>query len=335
MPKMTRREFIKLMGGIIGGMALSPLAGLPLFAGGETIPGRTLGKTGVSVSIMGLGGFNLSLSDFTDAAAADFVKFAIDNGINFLDNAREYNDGLAERRMGLGLRGGYREKAFLMTKNCDHSRSAKGSIKSLEDSLRALRTDFIDLFMFHEINYADDIGAVCLGGALDALLKAREQGKIRFIGFSGHKSPKFHLEMINCGFDWDAVMLPLGIMDYHNNSFTRNVLPVLLRKNIGAIGFKSMGGFMSGVPEKTGISYKDCLRYSLSQHAATVVVGMNNMTHLRENIATCASFIPMTEAEQNALISKSSKFAGDPRMEIYKNTPDYDSVLGRKLHGIK
>jgi predicted aldo/keto reductase-like oxidoreductase len=335
MAKMTRREFIKLMGGLIAGAAISPLGGLPLFAAGETIPQKTLGKTGARVSIIGLGGFNISLQDFTDASAADFVKFAVDNGINFMDNARAYNDGLAERRMGLGLKGGYREKVFLMTKICDHSRSAKESIKSLEESLRALQTDFIDLFMFHEINYASDIGAVRSSGVLDALLKAREQGKIRFIGFTGHKSPKLHLEMINCGFDWDAVMLPLGIMDYHKDSFTRTVLPVLLKKNIGAIGFKSMGGFMSGVPEKTGISYKDCLRYSLSQHAATVVVGMNNMTHLRENIATCRSFIPMAEDERNALISKSSKFADDPGMERYKNTTDYDNAAGKKLHGIK
>ncbi len=335
MPKLTRRDFIKMAGGIIGAMALSPVLDLPLFAGGDPIPKRTLGKTGEKLSIIGLGGFNIGLRDFDDAAAADFVRFAIDNGINFLDNAREYNEGLSEKRMGMALKGSYREKAFLMTKNCDHSRSAKGSMRSLEESLKAIDTDMIDLFMFHEINYADDIDAVYHGGALDALVKAREQGKIRFIGFSGHKDPKFHLEMIERGFNWDAVMMPLGIMDYHNNSFTRTVLPELLRKNTGIIGFKSMGGFMSGVPQKIGISNRDCLRYSLSQHAATLIVGMENMVQLRENISTAASFVPMTAGEQYEMRSITAKFASDPRTEIYKNTPDYDSSLGKKLHGIK
>lgn len=332
---MKRREFLKLMGGFIGGLAASPLAGIAsALAGKSEIPRKALGRTGELVSIIGLGGFNLSLDNFTDATAAGYVRRAIDGGINFLDNGREYNKGLSEERMGLALRGGYRRKAFLMTKNCDHSRSFEGSMKSIEASLRALRTDYIDLIMFHEINYADDVEKVAEWG-LKAMVKAREQGKVRFIGFSGHKDPALHLGMLAIPFEWDAVMLPLGIMDYHRKSFTREVLPELMKRGTGIIGFKSMGGFMSGVPQKIGYSNADCLRYSLSQHAHTVIVGMETDDQLRENIAVASSFVPMTKAERRDMIAKSARFAGDVRTEVYKNTADYDSALGKELHGIK
>jgi len=335
---MKRREFLKMLGGFIGGLAVSPFT--PLFdiasalEGKAAVPRKRLGKTGAEVSIIGLGGFNISLDNFTDATGADFVRRAIDGGINFLDNGREYNKGLSEKRMGLALAGGYREKAFLMTKNCDHSRSFQGSMKSIDDSLRTLKTDYIDLIMFHEINYDDDIKNVAEGG-LSAMIKAREQGKVRFIGFSGHKDPALHLKMLAIPFEWDAVMLPVGIMDYHKKSFTRTVIPELLKRGTGVIGFKSMGGFMSGVPQKIGYSNADCLRYSLSQHADTVIVGMEMPDQLRENIAVAASFVPVSAAGQREMINKTARFAGDIRTEVYKNTPDYDSALGKELHNIK
>ncbi len=334
---MKRREFLKIIGGLLGGLAMSPyfdIAGAAL-SGKAAIPRKRFGRTGAEVSIIGLGGFNISLNNFNDATAADFVRYAIDGGINFLDNAREYNNGLSEERMGRALLNGYRTKAFLMTKNCDHSRSFEGSIKSLERSLRAFKTDFIDLILFHEINYADDVEYIVKKGALEAMIKAREQGKVRFIGFTGHKDPRLHLKMLEIPFEWDAVMLPVGVMDYHRKSFTRTVLPELLKRGTGIIGFKSMGGFMSGVPQKIGYSNADCLRYSLSQHAHTVVVGMELIDQLCENISIAASFVPMSADEQSEMRMRTAGFADDIRTEVYKNTPDYDSALGKELHNIK
>ncbi|NLI77310.1 MAG: aldo/keto reductase [Candidatus Riflebacteria bacterium] len=334
---LNRRDFLKYAAGLLGTTLLPVGRVADLFAAAATMPMRTLGRTGAKVSWLGLGGFNVGIDSFTDETAVDFIHYALDHGVTFLDNSREYVNGRAEDRMGKALQGTWRDKAFLMTKNCAHDRSYAGSMRSLEESLRALRTDHLDLWMFHEINYADDPAALFDRGGIQAALDARAQGKVRFIGFSGHKDPELHLELLRRPFPWDAVMIPLGIMDWHDEkrSFTRRVLPVLKGRNIGIIGFKTQGGFLSGVPEKIGVSHRDCIRYAMGHNPSVVLVGMESMAQLEENLETIMTARPMTPAEQRKVVAKGAKFAHEPRMEIYKNTPDYDSALGKELHGIR
>ncbi len=326
---MDRRNFMKMSLLGFGGIMLGSFTQSQEIAKLGEIPKRPLGKTGLMVSLLGLGGFNISLDHFSDQNAVDFVRYGIDHGINFLDNAREYNDGLAERRMGKALRNGYREKVILMTKNCGHERDYAGTMKSIEESLQALQTDYIDLMLFHEVCYPNDPEWIFQRGGMEAMIEARKQGKIRFIGFSGHKDPKIHLEMLNKPFAWDAVMLPLGIMDYHFKSFTQEILPILVKKEIGSIGFKTLGGFLSGTPQKAGISIEECLRYSMSLPASTIVVGMEQEFQLKENIAIATNFHPMPQNQIEDLRKRTKRFGEDGKLEIYKTTRIYDGKRGK------
>ncbi len=331
---MNRRAFLKAVGGLAGGFFLDKLGALELLARTSPMPMRPLGKTGLDVSVLGLGGFNVSLDSLTDKTATDFMRFAIDQGINFFDNAREYNKGLAEERMGKALRDGYRDRVVLMTKLCDHERRYKGIMQSIEESLKALQTDHIDLALFHEVVYPDDPAWIFERGGIEAAIEARKQGKIRFIGFSGHKLPRLHLEMLNKPFKWDAVMLPLGIMDYHFRSFTRHVLPTLVRRNIGIIGFKTLGGFMSGSPQKAGVPVAECLRYSMSLPASTIVVGMETMDQLKENLHTAHTLKPMSRAEMDELRRRTAEVSKDGKLEAFKISPVYDGSRGRLANGL-
>lgn len=332
--KINRRSFLQAALATTGSLLFQSLSPLSLFGENGTMPMRPLGATGLKVSLFGLGGFNVSLDNFSDQTASDFMRYAVDHGVNFFDNAREYNNGLAEMRMGKALRDGYREKVVLMTKNCGHERDGRGVMTSLEESLRALQTDYIDLMIFHEVCYPDDPERIFTRGGIEAAIEAKKQGKIRFIGFSGHKHPKIHLDMLSRPFNWDVVMLPLGIMDYHYHSFTRLVLPTLVSRNIGVIGFKTLGGFMSGTPQKAGVSIEDCLRYSMSLPASTIVVGMEMPEQLKQNVQTAKNFIPMTKTEMDALRGRTARFAEGGKLEIYKSTRTYDGVRGKKAHGI-
>jgi len=343
---ITRNQFIKLSLGVMGSLMLennslqadeninNTLIN-PKTVIKDGMPMRMFGKTGEYVSLLGLGGFHVSLGSLTDKDASYLMRSAIDSGINFFDNSREYNDGLAEERMGKALQNGYREKVFLMTKNCAHNRTKADSIKSLEESLKALKTDYLDLWLFHEVIYDNDPEWIFIRGGIDAAIEAKKQGKVRFIGFSGHKTPDIHLNMLERFDNCDAVMMPLNIFDAHFRSFEKNVLPVLNQRNIGIMAIKSLGGFLSDMLYKTKIPYTDCIRYVMSLPVSTVVIGMENMEQLTKNLEVVRNFKPMTYEEIKAVLEKAKPFAGDGRFEKYKTTSMLDGAKGQETHGFK
>ena len=294
------------------------------------MPYRLLGKTGVKVSLLGVGGFNIaSVSTVEDSIA--IIRTALDEGVNFLDNAWEYHGGKSEEWMGRALEDGYRKKAFLMTKVC--GRDGKAALSNLEDSLRRLRTDVIDLWQFHEINYDNDPEMVFAPeGAIHAAVKAREQGKVRFIGFTGHKSPHIHLKMLGQDFDWDSVQMPINVMDAHYRSFARAVLPVLVSRGIGAIAMKTAGG---GAIVRSGkVTPAECLRYAMSLPVSTVVSGMDSVEMVRHNVGAAKSFKPFAPGEREDLLARVKDVAGDGRFERFKSTQDFDSRPHREQHGL-
>ncbi|MBI4859573.1 MAG: aldo/keto reductase [Candidatus Riflebacteria bacterium] len=298
------------------------------------MPMRPLGATGVKVSLLGLGGWHVGVSSLTDGEAVRMIRTAIDGGINFLDNAREYNDGRSEERVGTALAGPWRDRVFLMTKSCAHTRNRADSMKSLEESLRALKTDRIDLWLFHEVVYDNDPEWIFTRGGLAAAIQARQQGKVRFLGFSGHKHPDIHLDMLGRPFRWDAVMMPLNVVDAHYRSFEKRVLPEAVKRNLGVIAMKSLGGFMSRLLEQTKLDPEECLRYVMSLPISTVVSGMENPHLLEANLALARRFMPLTEAERTRILAASAPAAGDGRCERYKSTTDFDARPGQAAHGL-
>ncbi len=297
------------------------------------LPQRPLGRTGQMVSIICLGGWHIgAVKD--DKEAIRIMHAAIDQGVNFFDNAWDYLDGRSEKIMGRALSTGKRrDKVILMTKNCE--RDYKGSMKNLEDSLRRLKTDRIDLWQFHELNYDNDPDWVFDKGGLKAALEAKKAGKIRFIGFTGHKDPSIHLKMLAKPFDWDTSQMPINVLDATYRSFQKQVVPVCLKKNTGVIGMKGLaGGYPGGaLIDEGGMTAEDCYRYCLSMPIASQVVGLNSMAHLETDIAIARNFKPMTTAEKNALIARVAEFAGDGRLERFKSTKDFDGPHHRKQHG--
>ncbi|MBV9757763.1 MAG: aldo/keto reductase [Alphaproteobacteria bacterium] len=286
---------------------------------------RTLGRTGERVSAIGVGGFHLSVPP--EAEAIRIVRSAIDAGINFLDNSWDYADGESERRMGKALRDGFRDKAFLMTKI--DGRTANSAMRQLEESLRRLQTDHADLLQIHELIRLDDIGRILgAGGALEALLRAREQGKLRYIGFTGHKSPQVHKAMLEAalrqGFTFDAVQMPLNVMDAHFDSFERIVLPILVRHEIGVLGMKSMGDkYILGSGVVTPI---ECLHYALSLPTSVVITGIDSMPILEQALTAVRTFSPLTPQQREALLAKTAKPAQDGMYERYKTTDHHDAT---------
>jgi predicted aldo/keto reductase-like oxidoreductase len=296
----------------------------------DGMPYRVFGKTGEKVSILGVGGYHVGVQATPDDSVA-IIRTAIDSGINFLDNAWEYHNGRSEERMGLALRGGYREKVFLMTKVC--GRDARTAMSNLEESLRRLRTDVIDLWQFHECNYDNDPDWIfAADGAIHAAIKAREQQKVRFIGFTGHKSPHIHLKMLEQEFDWDALQCPLNVMDAHYRSFATQVLPVALARNLGIVGMKPLGGD-GKIPGDGGVTVEECLRYSFSLHIPVCLSGMKTLQELRENIAVAKRFRPLAPEERLALLERVRLIAGDGRLERFKSTQVFDSDVHQKQHG--
>lgn len=311
---------------------LAGAAALPLAAQSSStgIPTRPLGKTGVQVSILGLGGHHQARpKDEKDSFR--LVHTAIDNGITFLDNAWDYHDGRAEEVMGKALAmDGYRKKAFLMTKVCD--RDYAGAMKHLEDSLRRLRTDVIDLWQFHECNYYNDPEFLEEKGGLRAALEAKKQGKVRFIGFTGHKHPRIHRKMLALKFNWDACQMPNNVMDYSFESFRHEVMPECARKGVGVIGMKGCGGDARMLADGH-VTVEECYRYALSQPIATQVVGLANMPDLERAIKIAREFKPLAAPELQTLSSRLKSVAGDGRYEHFKTTQRYDAAHHRRQHG--
>jgi aryl-alcohol dehydrogenase-like predicted oxidoreductase len=276
------------------------------------IPTRMLGSTGARITILGVGGYHIG-KDKDAQLGIRIIRTAIDEGINFLDNAWCYNGGLSERIMGLALRDGYRDRVFLMTKN--HGRDAATFDSQLEDSLHRLQTDCIDLVQFHEVIHDDIPRRIYSGGAIEAAVRAREAGKLRFIGFTGHRWPRLHQEMLEGDFPWDTVQFPANLLDAQFRSFTRQVLPILKTRSIGAIGMKSLAG---GQLLQTGVSASDAIGYALSLPIDTLVSGMDSIAVLRQNLETVRAWSPQDEAQQRALLDAVAAAAEDGHLERYK-----------------
>ncbi|MCY3792104.1 MAG: aldo/keto reductase, partial [Gemmatimonadetes bacterium] len=249
-------------------------------------------------------------------AMAALMHAAIDEGINFFDNAWGYSNGASEIRMGKVLSGGYRDRVFLMTK--DASRHPKRAIVHLEESLRRLQTDVIDLWQFHNIKQPDDPERIYEQGLLEAVLKAKEEGKIRYIGFTGHTLPSLHVEMIERGFTWDATQMPINVFDPHYLSFVDEVLPVAVEKNIGVIAMKTLGGRPEAILATGVATVTECLRYAMSLPVATVCSGMDSLEKLRQNADIARQFAPLAADEQLALLSRTKELGMQGTRESYK-----------------
>jgi len=294
------------------------------------IPTRPLGKTGLTVSILGFGGGHFCRKHLTEQDSIRLVQTAIDSGITFLDNAWEYHGGESERRMGLAL-AGRRDKVVLMTKVC--GRDARTAEQHLHESLTRLKTDVIDVWQFHEVNYDNDPEWICgPGGALEAAIKARQAGKIRCIGFTGHKSPHIFRRMLEQDFEWDTIQMPVNVADAHYRSFQRKILPELQRRGIACIGMKSLGGDAQLVRD-AGLTPQECRGYALSLPISTLVCGIESLDNLRQDVEFARGFQPLSASQQQALVERVATVAGDGRHEWYKSTQYYDSQLHRDQHG--
>jgi predicted aldo/keto reductase-like oxidoreductase len=294
------------------------------------IPTRQLGKTGLEVSIIGFGGGHFCRKHISEAESVRLVQTAVDCGVSFMDNAWEYHDGESERRMGIALQG-RRDKVVLMTKVCGRDRQTAED--HLHESLRRLQTDVIDVWQFHEINYDNDPDWIFSdGGAMEAALAARQAGKIRFIGFTGHKSPHIFQKMLAQDFPWDTCQLPVTVMDPHYRSFVREILPELDRRGIGAIGMKSLGGDAQLV-KSVGLTPRQCRQFALSQSISTLVCGIESTENLDQDLGAARGFEPMSDHEQSELLDQVRDEAADGRHEWYKSTQYYDSGYHRNQHG--
>lgn len=328
MAEANRREFLRAAA---AGLALAAIDSTVLAAQEESphgVPKRALGKTGEKVSIVGLGGWHIG--SIPEAEAIALMHEAIDNGMTFFDNAWDYHDGGAERVMGKALaRGGWRDRVFLMTKNC--ARDYQGSKQHLEDSLRRLQTDRIDLWQFHEINYADDPDWIFERGALKAALEAKKAGKVRYLGFTGHKDIDHLLKMLARPFDWDTVQMPINVLDAHYRSFQKQVVPECLRRRIGVIGMKALACGI--LPKEAGLRADVCRRYALSLPISTLVCGITSRENLKQDLAVARGFKPMTPAELEHLLADTKEAGKDGRYERFKTSTQFDGAYHRKQHG--
>lgn len=296
------------------------------------VPTRPFGRTGIPVSILALGGWHLGLPK-TERESTRLVHAAIDRGITFMDNAWDYNEGVSESRMGKALVG-RRDQVFLMTKCCTHGRDARTAMKQLEESLRRLKTDYLDLWQIHEVIFDDEPARYfARGGAVEALDRARQQGKVRFVGFTGHKDPDLHLEMLAHDYPWDSCQLPLNCFDGSFRSFETRVLPELNRRGIAPIGMKSLGGDARAVKEKV-VTPQEALRYTLSMPIATLVSGIDTMRVLNQNVAVTVNFRPMSERQRETLRGRVAATARDGRFEMYKISAAFDGNEARRQHGL-
>ncbi len=282
------------------------------------MPYRVLGSTGEKVSLIGIGGFHLGKPD--EQEAIRIVRTAIDNGVNFMDNSWDYNGGMSEIRMGKALRDGYRQKVFLMTKI--DGRTAEAATAQLEESLRRLQTDRLDLLQFHEIiRMSDPERIFAPGGAYEAMVKAQKAGKFRYLGFTGHKSPEIHLKMLETCFAHNftpaTVQMPLNVMDAHYDSFQKLVLPVLLKHNIGPLAMKSMGDEF--LLTSNTVTPVECLHYDMNLPVAVVITGCDSMAILEQALQAARTFQPLSKAEVAAILAKTARAAADGRYERYKN----------------
>ena len=334
----TRRDFVKGAAAFTASAmanARRSIAGAAKSKSGSSaempkIAMRELGKTGAQVSALGVGGYHLGSTKDQDEAT-ELVSRALDAGVNFFDNAWDYHDGVSEERLGVALRG-RRDQAFVMTKVCTHGRGKDVAMQMLEQSLRRLQTDHLDLWQIHEVIYYNDPDLIFApGGAAEALEAAKQQGKVRFVGFTGHKDPAIHLRMLKQGFPFDTVQMPLNAFDASFRSFETQVLPEALRRDIAVLGMKSLGG--SGEMVTGGaITAQEGLRYAMSLPVATTISGMDSLGVLEQNLEVARGFQPMSAADMQSLRDRVKFYASDGRFELFKTTKKYDGDLGRTQH---
>jgi predicted aldo/keto reductase-like oxidoreductase len=321
---LTRREFL---GTAVGTTVVSGL--LPRVWAAETrngIPYRTLGNTGENVSCIGLGGYHLGQQS-DEQESLRIIRTGLDEGINFLDNCWDYNDGQSEVRMGKALRDGYRKKAFLMTKI--DARTKKGAAQQIDESLRRLQTEVIDLLQFHEVIRETDPDLIFApNGGMEAVVEAKQKGKVRYIGFTGHKSPDIHLKMLNTAFahnfTLNSVQMPLNLMDAHYNSFEKKVLPVLVKHNIGVLGMKPMGDGLI-LKSKTAEPV-ECLQYALTLPTSVVITGCDSIPILQQALTVARTFRPLNQEQVASLLAKTSQAAQKGEWELYKTSHNFDGT---------
>jgi len=296
------------------------------------IPLRPFGRhPEQSVSALALGGYHIG-SVKSVRESIRIMHAAIDAGLTFFDNAWEYNEHESEVRMGRAI-ADRRERVFLMTKVCTHGRDGKVAMRQLDESLRRLKTDYLDLWQVHEcVYYNDPDRHFARGGVIEALDRAKKAGKVRFVGFTGHKDPEIHLRMLSFGYPFDACQLPLNAFDASFRSFEQRVLPELGRQQIAALGMKSLGGSGEMVKKKA-ISAADALRYAMSLPVATTVSGIDSMKVLKQNLAIADNFTPLTKAQMEQIRHRVAALAADGRFERYKTTAEHDADEGRAQHG--
>jgi predicted aldo/keto reductase-like oxidoreductase len=321
---VTRREFLEM--GVAATLAVGAREiAWAAEATGE-VPRRTLGRTGEKVSMVGLGGYHIG-NQPDEHESIRIIRTALDSGINFLDNCWDYNGGQSEVRMGKALRDGYRQRAFVMTKI--DGRTKKAAAQQIEESLQRLQTDHIDLLQFHEIIRMEDPDRVfAAGGGMEAAVEAQKAGKVRFIGFTGHKSPDIHLKMLETAdahhFHFDTVQMPLNVMDAHYYSFQQKVLPVLVKKEIGVLGMKPMGAGI--ILRSKTVEPVECLHYAMNLPTSVVITGCDSVTVVEQAVQAAKTFKPMSETQVAALLAKTKDAAHDGQFEGYKTTTNFDGT---------
>jgi aryl-alcohol dehydrogenase-like predicted oxidoreductase len=278
------------------------------------------------VSLAGLGGYHIGIQK-EEQESIRLIRTAIDNGINFLDNSWDYNEGVSEIRMGKALRDGYRQKVFLMTKIDGQDKRTAGN--QLEECLRRLQTETIDLLQFHEIIRMEDADRIfASGGALEAVLEAKKAGKVRYLGFTGHKSPAIHLKMLQTGLDhgfiFDAVQMPLNVMDAHFDSFEKRVLPVLQENNIGVLGMKPLAEKF--ILDSKTVSPVEGLHYVMDLPVSTVITGCDSLDILEQALMAARTFHPLKAEERSALLARTAQAAAKGEYELYKTDTRFDAT---------
>jgi uncharacterized protein len=329
-PGPSRRDFMQAGAAAVAAASLAGTASAQQVNDGG-IPLRPLSRTGQMVTMIAFGGFH-GTTHKDEKDSIRLIQRAVDEGIHFMDNAWDYHDGVAEERMGKALaEGGRRDKVFLMTKVC--GRTASEAQSNLEDSLRRLRTDHLDLWQFHEMVYDNDPDWIFAeDGAIRTALRALRDGKVRYLGFTGHKDPRIHLKMLSKPYPWTSVQMPLNVMDAHYRSFQHEVLPELVRRGIAPLGMKSLGGAGKIVSE-AGVPVEDALRYVFSLPIATLVSGIDSERVLEQNLKIVRNFKPLSEEERRRVEMSTLKVAGDGRFELFKSSKIYDGAVHRKQHG--
>ncbi len=329
--KQNRRQFLEEVSAGVAGVSAAVsgkvLAARPMATGSGEMPYRTLGRSGERVSLLGLGGYHIG-GQADEQESIRIIRTAIDNGVDFMDNCWDYHEGMSEIRMGKALRDGYRKRVFLMTKIDGQLKDS--AARQIDESLRRLQTDTIDLLQFHEVIRPGDPDRILgPGGSLEAALAAKKAGKIRYIGFTGHKDPDIHLKMLNTafqrGFTFDAVQMPLNVMDMHFKSFAHKVVPVLVAHGIGVLGMKSMGD--GNVLRSKTVTPIECLHYAMNLPTSVVINGCDSIELLQQGLQAARTFRPLTKQQLASLSARTAAAGRDGQFEPFKTSTDFDGTV--------